>query len=66
VIVRWIGEKLGILQPPDEETMQARAAAIRVARTAHSEVNRSRRMRGVPTVEYELLTRHHDQTGGHL
>jgi hypothetical protein len=57
VIVRWIGEKLGILDPPDEETERARADAVKIAREAHGEVNRSRRIRGVPTVEYELITR---------
>jgi hypothetical protein len=40
VIVRWIGEKLGILDPPDEETERARADAVKIAREAHGEVNR--------------------------
>jgi len=56
-VIRWFGEKMGWLQPPDEEGNQVRAEAHKTAIEARVEVNESRKVRGVPTLEYDLLTR---------
>lgn len=58
-MIRWLGERLGILEPYDEEGDQVRAEAHRTATEARKEVNESRAERGVPSLEYDLLRRGH-------
>ena len=65
MMIRWIGEKLGLLEPPDEETEAVRATALKTAHEAHDEVNRSRRMRGVASVEFDVLRRGHQEHQRH-
>jgi len=60
-VVRRIGEKLGLLDPPDEVADQARADAHAVAAEARVEINASRIDRGVPSLEYDLLRRGHSR-----
>ena len=58
-MIRWIGERLGLLEPPDELGDQVREDARQTAVEARSEINQSRSARGVPALEYDLLRRGH-------